>query len=188
MRTGTKQRGFTLIEMLTVIAIIALLAAILVPVAGHAKSSALKRRAMLEMNSIKVAVMQFYADHNFMPWGDPEDPNLVRVGPDAWTKNNAEQKNIMRWLTGENPLKKVYLQLPEKSHAEEDPLIFVDPWKQNYRIGLDRDLDGAMLPNDPDGLYGGENYVRERVLVYSLGDPADEPRKPMQTFDYIPNP
>ncbi|MDD4342441.1 MAG: prepilin-type N-terminal cleavage/methylation domain-containing protein, partial [Kiritimatiellae bacterium] len=41
--------GFTLIEILVVIAIIALLAAILVPVAGNALKGAFKRRALVEM-------------------------------------------------------------------------------------------------------------------------------------------
>ncbi len=37
-------------------------------------------------------------------------------------------------------MKKAYLSIPEKSQDESNPLIFVDPWKQYYRIGLDLEL------------------------------------------------
>jgi prepilin-type N-terminal cleavage/methylation domain-containing protein len=161
--------GFTLIEILVVVAIVALLAAILIPVAGNALKGAYKRRALVEMNSIKMAVLEFQRGHKYMPWGDPNNEDQDRVGEDVWTQNNAELEYLMRWLTGENPLKKAYLTIPEKSQDKANPLIFVDPWGQYYRIGMDRNLDGAMLPNDPDGLFGGSEYVRERVLVYSLG-------------------
>ena len=67
MKTRKRTGGFTLIEILAVIAIIGILAAILVPVAGRTKETALKRRAALEMNSIKMAVLDFYADHKYMP-------------------------------------------------------------------------------------------------------------------------
>ena len=166
--TAGRQAGFTLIEMLTVIAIIGILAAIMVPVAGSAKKIALKRRAMTEMNSIKVAVMQFYTDHRYMPW--PGDPN--KVGDDKWT-SDANQGGVMDLLTGNNPLKKTYLQIPTKSQGGGNSLLFVDPWGQPYQIGMDRNLDGAVE-------FGGKN-VMEKVLVLSPG-PAGE-NKPLRTFD-----
>ncbi|MDD2239666.1 MAG: prepilin-type N-terminal cleavage/methylation domain-containing protein [Kiritimatiellae bacterium] len=177
--------GFTLIEILVVIAIIALLAAILVPVAGNALKGAFKRRALVEMNSIKLAVLELQRDHKYMPWGDPDNKDQDRVGEDVWTENTAELEYVMRWLTGENPLKKAYLTIPEKSQDENNPFIFVDPWGQYYRIGMDRNLDGAMLPNDPDGLFGGSEYVKEKVLVYSLGPDKENATTEtvLKTFD-----
>ena len=183
--TRSNRSGFTLIELLVVIAIIGTLAAILVPLAGNAKQSAMKRRATVEMNSIKVAVLQFYAEHRYMPWGDPTNAT-ARVGDDVWTANEAERINVMKWLTGDNPKNKAYLQIPEKSRQGSHPLLFTDPWKQDYRIGLDRNMDGSMLPNDPDHLFNGYGAVKEKVLVYSLGNPDVSPSEPLRSFDLVP--
>lgn len=176
--------GFTLIEILTVIAIISILAAILVPVAGKARETALKRRALLEMNAIKMAVLEFQRDHKYMPW-----PGEVKVGEDVWTTTQAEQQEVMELLTGNNPLNKAYLQITEKSRPDTGEMVFLDPWEDEtgrrfYRIGMDRNLDGAMLPNDPDGLFGGANYVTEKVLVYTVGPPDEQ--APLKTFDHQP--
>ena len=177
--------GFTLIEVLTVIAIIGILAAIIVPVAGNAKKTALKRRATVEMNSIKVAVRQFYDDHRYMPWGDPDDPTVQRVGADVWTPNGmGNQRNVMRWLTGENPKKKAYLQIPEKSRQDSDPLVFTDPWRQEYRIAMDRNMDGAIALPDPENLFASSYVVKDKILVYTPGDPDEH--EPLKTFDIAP--
>jgi prepilin-type N-terminal cleavage/methylation domain-containing protein len=187
-QSGTSRSGFTLIEILAVIAIVAILAAILVPVAGKARETAMKRRAALEMGSIKMAVLQFQREHRYMPWGDPANAAQQRVGDDVWTSNSAEREQVMRWLTGENPMGKTYLQVPERSRKSAGhPLIFTDPWGQDYRIGMDRNLDGVMLPNDPDGLFGGANPIKEPVAVYSLGPetPASASTA-LKTFDWLP--
>ncbi|HRT06144.1 MAG TPA: prepilin-type N-terminal cleavage/methylation domain-containing protein [Kiritimatiellia bacterium] len=183
MKTGKRKRGFTLIELLVVIAILGILAAILVPVAGGARKTAMKRRAMVEMNSIKVAVLQFYDEHRYMPWGTNA---AARVGADVWTQNDVEQADVMRILTGDNAKKKAYLQIPAKSRMAADPMVFTDPWGQHYRIGMDRNMDGSMQPNDPDGLFGGYNAVKERVLVYSLG-PESPPKSEtaLRSFDVV---
>ena len=177
--------GFTLIEILVVIAIVSILASILIPAAGHAQRSAKKRRAMVEMNSIKVAVLEFQRDHKYMPWpGDPEDP---KVGSDMWTGSESQQEEVMKLLTGDNVLKKVYLQIPEKSRPSKTSLAFRDPWRQEYyRIGMDRNMDGVVLPDATLG--AGETYVKEKVLVYSLGDPdekKDAKDKILKTFDIM---
>jgi prepilin-type N-terminal cleavage/methylation domain-containing protein len=190
MKTGNRKRGFlppragfTLVELLVVIAIIGLLAAIIVPVAGGAKKTAMKRRAMVEMNSIKVAVLQFYAEHRYMPWGTNAND---RVGADVWTLTDTQQADVMKILTGDNAKKKAYLQIPAKSRQAANPLVFTDPWGQHYRIGMDRNMDGSMQPNDPDSLFGGYNAIKEKVLVYSLG-PETPPNSEtaLRSFDVV---
>ena len=173
-RTTTHKPGFTLIEILTVIAIISILAAIIVPVAGGAKETAKKRRAVAEMQSIKVAVMQFHADHKYMPW-----PDAVKVGDDKWAADAGTQLPVMDLLTGNNPLKKGYLQIPEKSRPADHSLAFFDPWGQPYVIGMDRNLDGAVVVANT-GTWDGKT-VMEKVLVFSKGQPGKN--QPLKSFD-----
>ncbi len=176
MKTRTEKRGFTLIEILAVIAIIGILAAIIVPVASGAKETALKRRAATEMQSIKVAVMQFYEDHRYMPW--PGDP---KVGADQWTSGTSDQADVMALLTGDNAMKKLYLQIPEKSRGSSGSMVFNDPWGQPYQIGMDRNMDGAMEVSGTGVSDWDGKTVVERVLVFCKGPPNKGP--PMKTFD-----
>lgn len=65
MRKGNS--AFTLIELLTVIAIIAILAGIIVPVYGRAKDNANRSSDMSDMNSIRVALGVYREDQGAYP-------------------------------------------------------------------------------------------------------------------------
>ena len=155
-RNGTG--GFTLVEMLVVVAVISILAAILIPSIGAAQKSAKNRKAELECTSIKTAVEEFYKDFHYMPWGKPND-NKSRAGDDQWAESAAEQKDVMAFLLGDNKLGKAYIEFSDAADGEKG--VFYDPWKNPYRIGMDRNMDQQV------GL-GGKTY-KARVLVYSLG-------------------
>ena len=60
-------RGFTLVEMLVVISIIAILAAILVPTLAHAKSVAKRNVAKVEMLSLAAAIQGYETEYKKMP-------------------------------------------------------------------------------------------------------------------------
>ena len=175
-----QERGFTLVEMLVVVAIIALLAAILVPTLGGAQKTARKRKAELECNNIKTAVEQFYSDFRYMPWGKPND-DKNRVGADQWAENAGDQKNVMAFLQGDNKLHKAYLEISSRDNGSSSSSsttegVFYDPWGNPYRIGMDRNMDEQVQWN-------GKTY-KARVLVYSLGpDGKDNTKDDIRTFD-----
>ena len=68
------RRGFTLVELLVVIAIIATLAAILLPTLGHAKTTAKKKVAKMEMLALGAAIKQYEEEYKRMP--APKDAEI----------------------------------------------------------------------------------------------------------------
>lgn len=166
-----KKQGFTLVELLVVMTIIALLAGITVPLVANAYKSSKIRRAELEMQSIRTAVLQFQSDHRYMPWpyqGTTAKP--IWVGADVATAVGT-QTNVIGKLTGDNALKKVYLEVPEGSRNADDE--FVDPWGVPYAIALDRDLSDTIEVKTAPFI----DVITTKVAVASSGPNRDWKQK-----------
>lgn len=91
-REGTTRnsRGFTLIEVLIVCAVLAVLAAIVVPSFPLFQNKARNARAMSELRTLEKSIMAYFADRGTFPadlnavgYGDLRDPwgNLYQYGP-----------------------------------------------------------------------------------------------------------
>lgn len=63
----TNQAGFTLVELLTVIAIIALLAALILGLAGNAQKSAARNKAEAEIEQLSVFVTDYQMKYGQVP-------------------------------------------------------------------------------------------------------------------------
>ena len=163
-KRGGRQGGFTLVEMLVVVAIIAILAGILVPTVNGGLKSAKKRRAEVECQNIETAVRQFQSDFRYMPWGNYNDKK--KMGDDQWAEESGNQKKVMSFLQGSNVLQKIYLEIPDSGKGDG---VFYDPWGKPYVIGMDRNGDGQLKWN-------GKTY-KLAVMVYSYGPDGQEKTK-----------
>lgn len=143
------RRAFTLIELLVTMAIIAILAAILVPMAATMMATAKRNKARGETSSIAMAVKSYQSAYARMP--QPGN------GGGAMTA-----KDIVKVLIAEdpvrNPRKTVFL---ETGTSDLDG-TFLDPWGQQYEIYLDADADGRI--DYPVG-----NVYKTSAIVVSKG-------------------
>jgi prepilin-type N-terminal cleavage/methylation domain-containing protein len=83
--SSSHSRGFTLLEMLLVIAIIAILAAIVIVAINPSRQLAQARNAQRasDLNALHKAVQQYYIDNSMWPWeADDYDSNTYDVPDD----------------------------------------------------------------------------------------------------------
>ena len=78
-----KTKGFTLMELLAVIAIIAILSAIIVPVFMRAKHAAKKNADISSMNELRTALQLYYTDFGSYPPALLGYTTLYTSGPNA---------------------------------------------------------------------------------------------------------
>ena len=71
--TLSAEKGFTLIELMIVIAVIGILAAIALPRFGSVKSTANRARAESEMKNIQTALEMYYSKHEAYPGTGKEE-------------------------------------------------------------------------------------------------------------------
>lgn len=175
-----KRAGFTLTELLVVIAIVGLLMGILFPSISRAQVSAKKKRAKMETETIRLAVLAFERDHLYMPYPSGKG---IYVGDDKCASGD-DQAKVVAMLCGSNQLDKVYLEVPQGSRGtgcgqqDNDGDQFLDPWGQRYGILLDRDKDDHIDADvSPDG-----KKLAVRVGVFSYGVPGGKARQD-ESFD-----
>ncbi len=67
---GNKKNGFSLIELLTVMVIIGVLAAMIFPNLAKVKIRARTAKAVSELKTIQLALMEYYAEYGGLPTND----------------------------------------------------------------------------------------------------------------------
>lgn len=84
MKTSFSQRGFTLVELLVVVAIISLLSSVVLASLQSARERAQDARRMADMKQLRIA-LEFYYDINKQY---PADPSNTRVSSLTGATNN----------------------------------------------------------------------------------------------------
>jgi len=171
MKQRFVQQGFTLVELLVTIAIIAILAGILLPAVVGAFKKASEAQSRAEVKSLETAFKQYYAEYGRFPfdsgtagdkvygkvsgYGNADNANIVRVLRSVDGVGNAAHIN--------NPRRIVFLEVNERSLDSDN---FVDPWGWQYIIGIDTDFDNTV---NFTGGAGVDKVVARNVAVFSFG-------------------
>lgn len=151
-RTTVKRSAFTLIELLTVIAIIAILAGLLFPAIRSALRKAEVAQAKTDIKAIETAIRGYYTEYGKIPVKDADQG----IADKYYDETN--QKQILYTLravaSGDNaanvlnPRKIPFLDNPSRKGAIPNSGTladaYTDPWGKVYYIKLDNDYDNAV--------------------------------------------
>ncbi|HWW03250.1 MAG TPA: type II secretion system protein [Candidatus Acidoferrum sp.] len=122
----TAAHGLTLVELLTVVAILGVLSAMLLPVLGRSRNNAKIQRARLEMNAIVAAISEYESTYNRFPVSDEAVKAVAPLGEDLTFGGVIEETHTWiagpgSYLTNNCELMAVLLDL--ESYADGAPTI-----------------------------------------------------------------
>jgi len=148
--TPSSRPGFTLIELMVVIIVIAILAAMMLPAINSVRSRALDAKVVTDIKNIEAAIAAFKAKYGVEP------PSSFRLHEDGvWSMSDNLDKNsvaIMRQLWPTFPLR-----------SSGSSMVVVDPMGSPSPIG---DFNGNGSATDVFTLNGAE------CLIFFLGGPG----------------
>lgn len=170
-RRHKRGRGFSFLEVVLVLALVAVLGAFFVPVALDAFRDAMAARAGTDLQEIGTALAAFYADLGRMPACDGADcSGLVRSGPGrnnglAFLAVGEGRGDLRDFYPADRSTLPVKWNLAARGHA-------ADPAVNNAanHLGVnDPNVDGAT--NQADYPQAGRNRWRGPYLVRLTLDP-----------------
>jgi prepilin-type N-terminal cleavage/methylation domain-containing protein len=175
-KTGSR-RGFTLVEMLTVIAIIAILAAMILSGVTKAKTSAMKATAKMEMKNLEAAILQYEKEYNLYPISQQTDKDVtlgtasIPGGVSGYSGLVLDNSDTMKILLDKDPARNPrHIKFFDAKLARDDGLpglgptdnVYRDPWGRPYIITMDTSFDDKV--DDP--VYG---QIDAQVVIWSFG-------------------
>lgn len=177
----SKQKAFTLIELLMVIAIIGILAGILIPVIGIVKEKANIAASKTQISGYVNAIGLFKGEYNYYPFPDAQQDGgatITTIGIEEFIGTLSATKLDGTRIASTDPnygnrrLQSFY-DFTESDFLEGDSNTgqIADRFDNtNIFIVIDGDGDGSVsgVP-DPDA--GGTTEIRTKVTAYVLDDP-----------------
>lgn len=173
------RQGFTLLEMLLIVAVLAVLAAVVVPSVGAIRDGLLYRR-----NTDRAKLVFLTAQRQLIRLRSEGGTDALENCRSGVPQQGEEEADGLVWLTGEDP--EFFFLMPEDTLEEEilsEPIIIEfcpeTAAVQAVFYGGDGDLSrqyaAGTLRRDPEycrerllGYYGGEGLTAEELGIYRV--------------------
>lgn len=172
-----QRRGFTLVELLVVIAVIAILIVLLLPAVQQARESARRMQCSSNLKNLSLALANYSTTHGmFPPLARKVD---ARIGDDNGV--------ILNWVTSILPeieAKPSYdrLEARQKAGDLDDPWDIDDFYRELYPAGI------LACPTEQQVRFEVNNVIGALHYRASLGDQIEDndlkPRSPRGAFAY----
>lgn len=174
-----RRLGFTLIEVLVVITVIAILVGILVPVVGMAQRKAKSAAAINEIAQVEQALRAYLSDHNGPPTNNLDGIEEARFEDQAISINPAFAQLLMgENVNGDNSSRIRYMEF-RKFSANGTPLntfaregIVDVPEEQKYYVKFDMNFDGVINAERRASAGGPKAHpskaIRAPVIVWTF--------------------
>ena len=176
-------RRFTLVEMLTVIAIISILAGLVIPIVIISRQRGRETQAKSDIAAIVSAIKKLDADYSKMLYKDGTNYKIggkdVDVSSDIATIDGEVYDAMIAELSAPkakdvsvsvNKRKRSYLEPkkgfdPTKTYSDQKDTLWRDPWGKPYKVYVKVTRDGELeLPGCKD-----DKTIAADVAVYSFG-------------------
>lgn len=158
-----KRRHFTLIEMLVVVAVIAILIGILIPTIGTVMEKVKQSQTKAVINSLRLAIKQYESTYGILPFTGENADKSILYEPGSPT--NSYYVDLLTTLEGsditKNPRGIKFLDL---SDADYD-----DAWDEELNVVLDLDYNSSI---DSSLIYGAGTKNTE-IVIWSAGPDGD---------------
>jgi prepilin-type N-terminal cleavage/methylation domain-containing protein len=143
-----RSRGFTLVEMLVVIAIIVILAALLLPALAKAREKARRMKCVSNLRQLTVAMHSYILDFNLYPWRVPAS--------EGGSQRNTNVSATFKALSNELATPKIVV-CPSDTRAAANAFATMRETNVSYFLGIEskEDRPGAPLVGDRN-LEGGQ--------------------------------